>query len=61
MTVIYAEGSPGAHIAEALVKYRVPHAWLGAKEYKRAYDPGAEQVTVLTIHSSKGLAAMPSD
>ena len=33
----------------------MPHLWLGTKQYKAAYDPAVDRVTVLTIHSSKGL------
>lgn len=55
MAVIYTDGSQGYRLAEALGKHHVPHAWLAAKEYKRAYDPTADQLTVLSIHSSKGL------
>ncbi|GAB6044221.1 3'-5' exonuclease [Endothiovibrio diazotrophicus] len=28
---------------------------MGSKQYKAAYDPAADRVTVLTVHSSKGL------
>jgi hypothetical protein len=55
MAVIYAEGSQGRRMAEALGKHHVPHAWLGTKEYKSAYNPASEQVAVMTIYSSKGL------
>ncbi|MOA55788.1 putative ATP-dependent DNA helicase YjcD [compost metagenome] len=33
----------------------MPHAWLGSSAHKRRYDTDAEQIAVMTIHSSKGL------
>ncbi len=55
MAVLYAPGSPGHEVAACLQAADIPHAWLGSKKYKSTYSPGDDQVTILTIHSSKGL------
>lgn len=55
IAVLYADGSHGNGMAKALKQLNVPHLWMGSKEYKQAYDPQADRVTVLSIHSSKGL------
>lgn len=53
--VLYPGGAYGKAMAAALRKAGIDYIWLGTKQYKAAYDPEAERVTVLTIHSSKGL------
>lgn len=55
MAVVYAEGSQGRKMASQLETADIPHTWLGSKQYKSTYNPSDEQVTVLTIHSSKEL------
>jgi len=55
MALLYVSAKQGFSIADALNDHDIPHTWLGTKQYKSAYDPSVEQVTVLTIHSSKGL------
>jgi len=55
MAVVYARGDQGHKVASQLKTANIPHVWLGSKQYKSAYNPGNDQVTVLTIHSSKGL------
>ncbi len=55
MAVVYAIGDQGHKVASQLKAANIPHAWLGSKQYKSSYSPSNEQVTVLTIHSSKGL------
>ena len=55
MAVIYAVGNQGHAVAAQMRVAGIPHVWLGAKQYKSAYDPIDDSVTVLTIHSSKGL------
>ena len=42
-------------IAERLDQAGIPSLGLVGKENKAAYDPSKPLVTVLTIHSSKGL------
>ena len=55
MAIVYMAGYQGGHIAKQLQQAQIPHLWMGTKEYKQAYDPGVDRVTVLTAHSSKGL------
>ncbi|WP_040576996.1 3'-5' exonuclease [Methylophaga lonarensis] len=55
MAVLYAANYQGKAIAEALKQHGIPHAWLGSKETKKAYNPAYDRVSVLSIHSSKGL------
>ena len=55
IAVLYPGGAFGREMAAALRQAGIAHQWLAAKQYKAAFDPEAEQVTVLTIHSSKGL------
>ncbi len=55
MAVVYARGDQGHKVASQLKAANIPYAWLGSKQYKSTYNPSNEQVTVLTIHSSKGL------
>ncbi len=55
IAVLYPGGAYGREMAGTLRQAGIAHQWLGSKQYKAAFDPEAEQVTVLTIHSSKGL------
>ncbi len=55
IAVLYPGGGLGKSIAAALRSADIDHLWLGSKQYKESYDPEVERVTVLTIHSSKGL------
>jgi len=55
IALIYSAGFQGREIAKRLKTEGIPHLWMGTKEYKQAYDPNKDQVTVLTIQSSKGL------
>ncbi|MCU7936508.1 MAG: NERD domain-containing protein [Candidatus Thiodiazotropha sp. (ex Dulcina madagascariensis)] len=55
IAVLYAAGNQGAKIAACLRQASVPHLWMGSKDNKAAYTPGEDKVSVLTIHSSKGL------
>lgn len=55
MAVIYTAGYIGKAVAQQLRKLKVPHLWMASKIYKKAYDPAIDRVTVLSIHSSKGL------
>ena len=42
-------------MSEALTKEKIPFEWMGQNNGRRRYDPGADSVKVMTIHSSKGL------
>lgn len=55
MAVIYVAGFQGAAIDKRLSALGIPHLWMGSKTYKQAYDPTIDRVTILTVHSSKGL------
>lgn len=55
MAVLYATKSQGHQVSAYLKKSGIPFTWLGAKNYKSAYTPEKDEVTVLTMHSSKGL------
>lgn len=55
MAMLYADGSHGAMLAKSLKAAKLPHLWMGSKQYKQAYDPTADRITVLSMHSSKGL------
>jgi len=55
IAVLYPGGIYGKKMASALRSAGLDHLWLGSKQYKASYDPETERVTILTIHSSKGL------
>jgi hypothetical protein len=55
IAVLYPGGAYGRAVATALNEAGIAHQWLAPQRYKKAYDPQADQVRVLTIHSSKGL------
>ncbi|MCY1401586.1 ATP-dependent DNA helicase Rep [compost metagenome] len=55
IALLYPGGSAGRQLSESLNEAGVPHAWLGSSAHKRRYDTDAEQIAVMTIHSSKGL------
>jgi len=55
MAVLYATGYPGGELADELRKDSLPHLWMASRDYKAAYRPGDNRVSLLAIHSSKGL------
>lgn len=55
IAVLYPLGEGGRHIHEALKKLQIPHAWFASSVYKKRYQPGANQIAVMPIPSSKGL------
>jgi hypothetical protein len=55
MAVLYADHSQGRQLSSALSAASVPHLLMASKAHKAAYQPGAQRVSLLTIHSSKGL------
>ncbi|WP_317930142.1 3'-5' exonuclease [Halioxenophilus sp. WMMB6] len=55
MAVLYVSGYQGSSIDKRLTQAGIPHLWMGTKAYKQSYDPTQDRVTVLTMHSSKGL------
>ena len=55
MAMIYAGGPLGENVSVALCDSGIPHLWMHTRQSKSAFDPEMDQVTVMTIHSSKGL------
>jgi superfamily I DNA/RNA helicase len=55
IAVIYFKKSQGEAMSESLQAKGVEHLWLGSSAKKKAYDPAASKVTVVTAQSSKGL------
>ncbi len=55
MAVLYPRGALGREVSAGLRTKGIPHLWMGSRAFKSAYDPETDQVTILTIHSSKGL------
>jgi len=55
IAVLYATNTQGAQLSRRLEKDDVPHQWLGNRTQKMAYDAERDALTLLTIHSSKGL------
>lgn len=54
MAVVYRAAFIGEEITKQLQAAKIPVQFLGGPSKKR-FDPGADSVTVLTMHSSKGL------
>ncbi|MFW2374247.1 MAG: 3'-5' exonuclease [Gammaproteobacteria bacterium] len=55
IAILVPSNNMATMIAECFDKADIPNLCLVGKENKAAYDPGKPLVTVLTIHSSKGL------
>ena len=55
MAIIYVKGYQGKVIDQKLRDANIPTLWAATKQYKSAYDPSVDRVTVLTLQSSKGL------
>jgi len=55
MAVLYAVGYQGGELAAEVKRTSLPHLWMASKDHKAAYQPGDDRVSLLTIHSSKGL------
>lgn len=55
IAVLYANNVQGSELSRRLKKDGVPHQWLGSSAQKMAYDAESDVLTLLTIHSSKGL------
>ena len=45
----------GKQVSKMLHTFDIPHLWMSNKAYKSNYNPDIDQISVLTIHSSKGL------
>jgi hypothetical protein len=55
MAVLYAASYQGEMLVKELKRLSIPHLWISTKKDKETYQPVLEQVSILTIHSSKGL------
>jgi superfamily I DNA/RNA helicase len=55
MAVLYRSKFMGEELAKGLRAAGLPVDWLQEDGTKRRYDPAAENVKLLTMHSSKGL------
>lgn len=55
IAVIYFKGGHGRAMSVKLQSSGVEHLWMGSPAKKKAFDPSAEKVTIVTAQSSKGL------
>jgi hypothetical protein len=55
VVVLYLEHAQGKQLSMRLEKKGIPHQWLASRDAKKAYDSGIDTLTLMTIHSSKGL------
>ncbi len=55
MAILYVKKSHGRLIARRLKEEQVPYLLADTGQNKRAYNPDHDHVTLLTLHSSKGL------
>ena len=55
MALLYCKHEQGKAIHRQLAAEKIPCVWLGSRENKKSYSPDSDQVTILTVHSSKGL------
>lgn len=53
MGVLYRRLGIGQHIADALMRKKIPFQW--QQDKKNSYAPGHDSVKLITMHSSKGL------
>ena len=55
IAILYVNKQQGQKMADVLKDAEVPNRWLNEKASKSQYDATSDRVTVMTIHSSKGL------
>ncbi len=55
MAVICVKKDHCRLVHERLEKEGLPHLWMGSSKQKISYESGAESISILTAHSSKGL------
>lgn len=55
MAVLYVDGRQGGEISRRLLEIKVPNLLMSTKANKLSYNSENDQVTILSIHSSKGL------
>lgn len=55
IAILYVHADQGRLVQDQLRAEGIPSLWLGSHEKKMRYDPRREQVSILTLPSSKGL------
>ena len=55
MCVTYPTKKLGEKIQLAFINEGIPNQWLKSSQHKKKYDSSADSVTIVTMHSSKGL------
>ena len=55
MSVLYCHNWMGKSVADAFQKAGVPYVWLKDSSSKRKFNAAEDTVTIVTMHSSKGL------
>lgn len=55
VAILYFKHTQGKKMNQCLEKAGVPCQWLASRSEKMAYDPELDTLTLMTIHSSKGL------
>lgn len=53
--ILYISHYQGKAMHKRLAEENIPHCWLGNNAEKKHYQPDADKVVLVTIHSSKGL------
>ncbi|HEB81959.1 MAG TPA: DNA helicase II [Gammaproteobacteria bacterium] len=53
--ILYMNRYQGEAMSKKLDAENIPHNWLGSSARKKAYRPDKDRVTLVTVHSSKGL------
>lgn len=55
MAILYIDSRHGMEIAQQLEKLEIPYLLMASRKSKQAYNSQNNKVTILSIHSSKGL------
>ncbi len=55
IAILYPTGPSGKAMADILKKSDIPYQWTATSLYKKKYDPAQEKVSLIPVHSSKGL------
>jgi len=55
MAVLYNSSRQGSDLYHWLEREGIPCQWLGSNDHKKRFDPLQNKVTLMTLHSSKGL------
>lgn len=55
MAILYTQKNQAYAMTQKFKDASIPYSWLASKKHKSSYDSSENKVTVVTIHSSKGL------